>query len=405
MQTEVSDSTPHSRQSLHGLTWRLGVAAAVRLLFNTAIRFAYPYAPVLGRGLGVPAEAVSSLLAANQLAGIFGLISGPMSDRWGRRRMMLAGSVILGGGMLLGGALPVYGGVLLALVLAGLGKSLYDPALQAMVGEQVPYKRRGQAVGLMEFAWAGSLFLGIPLIGLLIDRYGWRSPFLLLGVLGLFSAAVVMLLFPREQHERQNTGVAIGFRQAWRRLSREPAALFALAFAFLSGAASLNLFSVYGVWMEDAFGLSVVALGTSSLTIGLGELAGEGLTAVAADRLGLKRAVIVGSVLVILSYAVLPWLGQSLSGALLGLFITFMCFEFTIVTYLSLATEILPGARATMMAGHMATSSLGRVVGAAVGGLVWMAGGPTASGYVSAIIASSALVCIVLGLRAWRSTP
>jgi predicted MFS family arabinose efflux permease len=85
------------------------------------------------------------------------------------------------------------------------------------------------------------------------------------------------------------------------------------------------------------------------------------------------------------------------------LFITFVAFEFTIVTFMSVCTEILPGARATMVSGNLAANSLGRVLGAALGGLVWLAGGLTANGLVSAVMAALALGCLLWGLRGWRA--
>jgi hypothetical protein len=52
---------------------------------------------------------------------------------------------------------------------------------------------------------------------------------------------------------------------------------------------------------------------------------------------------------------------------LAGLFMVFFTFELTIVTSLSLATELLAGQRATMMACLMAASGLGRTFGALIG--------------------------------------
>jgi MFS family permease len=82
--TAASESVPK-------VTLRIGAAAVARMFFNTAIRLGYPFAPALGQGLGVPLKSIASILAAQQLTGLFGLISGPLSDRVGRRRMMLAG--------------------------------------------------------------------------------------------------------------------------------------------------------------------------------------------------------------------------------------------------------------------------------------------------------------------------
>jgi predicted MFS family arabinose efflux permease len=305
--------------------------------------------------------------------------------------------------MLAGGLLPTYGVVLLALFLAGLGKSVFDPALQAYVGERVPYQRRGLAIGMIEFAWAGSALVGLPLVGLLMERMGWRAPFFVLGGLGLLSLIALAILIPSDRHQQRGTEGLASFREAWRRLSRERAALGALGFGLLISAANDNLFVVYGFWLESAFGLSVAVLGAATTVIGVAELLGEGLTASIADRVGLKRAIVIGSMLSALTYILLPLVGRTLPLALMGLFITFLAFEFTIVTAISLFTEILPTARATMMSSSVAAFSMGRAMGALIGGPVWLAGGMLATGVVSAAVSGLALVSLVWGLRGWRA--
>jgi predicted MFS family arabinose efflux permease len=383
------------------LTLQLSVATVARLAINTSRRFAYPFASALSRGLGVPLPAITSLIAVNQVTGVLSPVFGPLADRWGYRVTMLAGLAMLTAGMLAGGLLPVYGVVLVALFLAGLCKSIFDPALLAYVGQRVPFQRRGLAIGMLEFGWAGSALVGLPLVGLLMERLGWRSPFFVLGGLGLLSLVALAILVPGDGHQQRDTEHLPGFREAWGRLSRERAALGALGFGLLMSAANDNLFVVYGTWMESAFGLSVAVLGAATTVIGLAELLGEGLTASIADRVGLKRALVAGLILSALSYILLPLMGRTLSSALIGLFITFLTFEFTIVTAVSLFTEILPAARATMMSSSVAAFSMGRVMGALIGGPVWLAGGMLATGVVSAAVSGLALVLLVWGLRGW----
>jgi predicted MFS family arabinose efflux permease len=386
------------------LALQFGAATLARLVINTSRRFPYTFASALSRGLGVPLTEITSLIAINQATGILAPVFGPLADRWGYRMMMLAGLGMLAGGMLAGGLLPAYAVVLLALLLAGLAKSFFDPALQAYTGERVPYRRRGLAIGIIEFSWAGSSLIGIPLVGLLIGQVGWRSPFLALGCLGLLGGISLAVLIPGDRHGRPGGGGLLnGFRAACQKLGHERAALGALGFSLLIAAANDNLFVIYGVWLEDAFGLSVLALGVATTTIGLAELLGEGLTAFISDRLGLKRALLAGLALSTLSYVLLPLIANSLSQALVGLFIIFITFEFTIVTGLSLFTEILPAARATMMSSNVAAAALGRVLGALIGGPVWLAGGLAATGLVSAAISALAVMCLAWGLRHWRA--
>jgi DHA1 family inner membrane transport protein len=400
--TPVREQTSAAHPVGRGLPLQIGAATLARLIVNTARRFPYTFAVALSRSLGVPLNNVTYIIAINQVPGVFSPVFGPLGDRWGYQLMMLTGLGVLGVGMLAGGLLPVYGVILLALFLVGLGKSLFDPALQSYVGERVPYQRRGLAIGVVEFSWAGSALVGIPLVGLLIARLGWRSPFLVLGGLALLGVVALACLIPRNDHRKFSAEGTPGFQEAWRRLSRERAALGALGFSLLIAAANDNLFVIYGVWLDSSFGLSVVALGAATMAIGLAELLGEGLTAFTADRLGLKRALFTGLVLSALSYTLLPFVAHTLSLALAGLFVTFLTFEFTVVTGISLFTEIMPGARGTMMSSNVAAMSVGRIIGALIGGSIWLAGGLLAISLVSAAICGLALICLVWGLHRWR---
>ena len=378
------------------------VAALCRLVLDTARRFVYPFAPALSRGLGVPLTAITSLIAVNQATAVLGLFFGPIADRLGYRLMMLTGMTLLVAGMFAGGLFPFYGVILIALFLAGLGKSIFDPALQAYVSERVPFHRRGMAIGFLEFGWAGSTLLGIPLIAVLIDRLGWRAPFFVMGGLGILGILALRILIEKTGHKKAAGPSLPVFRGAWRQLLRDRAALGALFYSFCISAANDNLFVVYGAWLEKQFGLSIVALGLGTAVIGIAELAGESFTAALSDRLGLKRSVIGGLAACVICYSILPIMSQTLGMALTGLFILFLTFEFTIVTSLSLFTELMPASRATMLASYLASAGVGRVVGALIGGPIWLAGGIYATTLVSAAITGLALISLVWGLRGYQ---
>jgi len=356
---------------------------------------------VLSRGLGVPLTAITSIIAVNQATAILGMFFGPLADRFGYRLMMLVGLGLMVIGMFAAGLLPFYGVLLLGLFLAGMGKSVFDPALQAYVGERVPFKRRGLVVGLLEFSWAGAALLGIPLIAILIDRFGWRAPLFALGGLGLVGIAATSALISDDGGRTVRRSVSKGFWKTWRRLLQERHAIGAICFVFFSSLANDNLFVVYGAWLENSFHLSVVALGVGTGVIGAAELAGEGMTAALSDRFGLKRSVIYGQVMCVVIYGSLPLIGRTLPVALSGLFVIFLIYEFTIVTGMSLCTELMPGSRATMMSGFFAAGGIGRVVGALIGGHVWMAGGILATGLVSSTANVLGLLTLVWGLYRW----
>jgi predicted MFS family arabinose efflux permease len=380
----------------------LTLAASLRLWLNTARRFAYPFAPALARGLGVPLTAVTSVIAVNQATCLFGLVFGPLADRYGPRLIMLLGLTLLGAGMLAAGFLPFYGFVMVGLFLAGVGKNLFDPALQAYIGRRVPYDRRGLAVGLVEISWAAAALIGIPVMGLLIERVSWRAPFFALGGLGLLGAALIGLFFSGDGRPAASAARRSWWR-VWSELAGHRPARGVLAVIFFVSAANDNLFVVYGAWLEGAFALSAVALGLATTSIGAAELIGEFLTAGLSDRIGLYRAVIWGLTLSAAAYLLLPWTASGLPWAAAGLFAVFLFVEFTIVTLLSLATEVTPESRATMMAGFALAAGAGRVVGALLGGQVWLAGGMPAVAAVSAAGSLAAAFCLWRDLRFWRT--
>ncbi|MFO7494789.1 MAG: MFS transporter [Desulfobacterales bacterium] len=389
-------AAPSKRPSLAS---QVIVAVLCRLVLNTARRFPYPFAPALSRGMGVPLTAVTSLIAATQATALVGALSGPLADRLGYRSVMLAGLAMLVVGMLTAGLWPFYGIVVAALLLAALGKTVFDPAIQAFVGERVPFERRGAVIGLLEFSWSGCTLLGIPAIGLLMAHFGWRSPFFVLGGLGLAGLVALGVTLPRGGLRPLGGGGAWHF---WQQLVRQPQALGTLGYAFWVSLANDNLFVVFGAWFEEAFHLSLAALGFGTVAIGVAELGGEALIALLGDRVGLKRSVLVGLIVSTACYALLPFVGQSLWHALAGLFVLFLSFEFTIVASLSLTTELVPGFRATMMAGFFAAAGIGRVAGALVGGPVWLWGGIGATGTLSACANLLALGCLLWGLKGWR---
>ena len=373
-----------------------------RLVLNTARRFIYPFAPALGRGLDVPLTAVTTMIAFNQTTGLLGLAAGPLADRWGYRHMMQAGLGLLAAGMLLSTVAPVYGYVFVGLLLAGLGKSVFDPAVQAFIGHRVPFARRGMAIGAIETAWAGSTFIGIPLIALIIDEFGLRWSFLAMAAFGAAGCLALARMIPADNGSGAAGGEAIGILAALGQLLRVRPAAGMMGFAFWISMANDNLFVIYGAWLESDFSVSLVTLGLSTSVIGVAELTGESCTAFFADRIGIKRAVTIGLSLAIISYAALPLIGRSLHTAMLGLFLVFLFFEFTIVCSFSLSTELMPASRATMMAGFFAAAALGRMIGALSGSPVWLAGGLTAVAGTSALATAFAMLCFWWGVRRWK---
>jgi predicted MFS family arabinose efflux permease len=337
------------------------VFTLTRIVINTAQRMVYPYMSAFGRGLGVDLTAISQAVAGRSLLGATGPFLASIADNRGRKLAMLLGVLIFVIGAILVLGWPVYPVFVLTLALTFLGKDVFDPAMQAYVGERIPYQRRGLFLAITEFAWSLSFIIGVPIMGFIIARFGWWGPYPVLALLGLLGMASLAWLLPRDPHPASDPPSIV--RNMRSVLTFMPA-LAGLAVGGFASVANEVVNVVFGVWMEDSFGLKIAALGATAAVIGLSELGGEGLTAALADRLGKPRAVGIGLIANSLAAVALPILGKSLPGALLGLFCFYITFEFTIVSSIPMMSEVVPSARATLMATNSGAHSLGRALGA-----------------------------------------
>ena len=342
------------------LRWQLVAFTIIRMIFNTLHRMIYPFLAIFARGLGVDLTTISYALTARSVVGTVGPFAAAVADRRGRRFGMLFGAVLFMVGAAVVVFWPSFPGLTISLALATLGKYIFDPGMQAYIGDRVPYQQRGRTIALTEFGWSLAFVVGVPLMGFLIARQGWMAPFPLMALLGVLIVGGLLWMLPREDPQVNPRRSRDNFHLV---LTSLPA-LTGLAIGMLSTAANEQVNLIFGVWLEDSFGLKIAALGAASAVIGFSEMGAEGLVAAFVDRLGKLRAITLGLAINSLAALALPWLGRTEFGALVGLFFFYISFEFTIVSYLPVMTELLPSARATLMAFNVAALSFGRAIGA-----------------------------------------
>ena len=121
----------------------------------------------------------------------FLLTGGVLGDRFGRKRLFLTGLVVFVAGSALCAVSPNVGILIAGRVVQGLGGALFVPGTLAILAHAFPDPRqRAQAIGIWSSVSGLSLALGPIVGGILVDRFGWQSIFLL----NLPIGAVVLLL-------------------------------------------------------------------------------------------------------------------------------------------------------------------------------------------------------------------
>lgn len=351
-----------------GIRIQLIVFLFLRTILNTAHRMVYPFLSVFARGLGVDIASMSLLMTFRSLIGSASPLFGHLADRYGRKFGMASGVVIFIVAVGLVAFHPSFITLAASLLLAVLGKYLFDPSMQAYLGDRIPYTERGTALAITEVSWSMAFIAGVPAMGFLIARYGWSAPFPVFTGLGLLVLITIIAMVPNDKsHLEARQYPKNGFPS----ILTSPHALAGISIAMWASAGNELVNMVFGIWLEDSFGLKIAALAGASAVIGLSELSGEGLVAFTTDKLGKPLALGIGLAGNAVASMLLPWLGQTQFGALIGLFLFYITFEYVLVSHIPLVSELFPSARATALALNVTGHSAGRALGAFLSGIVY----------------------------------
>jgi predicted MFS family arabinose efflux permease len=353
----ASQNKPELKKTIN---FQVVVFVIVRIVYNTLFRMIYPFLSYFAKGLGVDLRTISYAITARSLMGLIGPFFASVADSRGRKAGMLLGALVYTGAISLVVLWPTYTAFFIALSLAFIGYLIFVPSMQAYLGDRVVYENRARVLGITEFAWSLSAIIGVPLVGFIIARFGWLAPFPLLALLGAVSFIILAWMLPKDSHPVEGQ---TGFWKNLRKVYSYPPAVAALVMVALYTAANETVTLVYGVWIEKAFVLGIASLAATALAIGISEFGGEVLVTIFTDKMGKRRALAVGIIGNCVAALALPIFGRWQIGAMLSLFLFYLTYEFTIVSGIPLMTEILPSARATMLAAHMALIALGRSIG------------------------------------------
>ncbi len=381
------------------LTVQLGVLTVARLFLNTGIRMMYPFVPVLASGLGVGRTDITRLITLRNATGFLSPLFGPLSERYGRK-IVLAGAMLLFSlGCLLIVIWPQYWILGITMAVMGAAKVVYDPAMQAYVGDAVPYKQRGQAIAVTEYSWALALLLGAPAVALAIHTWGWQAPFFWLALL---SGAAILFLLWAIPDSRPRIRAVTSIRSSLLFVRQHPVILYAVLYIALVMTANEMLFIVFGGWMVDSFQLNLANLGIAAAVIGGSELLGEIFAGWSVDRFGKRPVIITSGLLNAFFYLILPYTSGTVTTALITLFFIFFTFEITVVGGMPLMTELVPTGRAVVMSMIIFAMSLGRTLGAFIGLLVWDTLGFKTSAFIWAALMAAAVFVLARWVREGR---
>lgn len=336
----------------------------------------------------------SAMTIAFLTSGFAGFGWGMLSDRYGPRVVVLAGSLLLGLACVLAsraGSLLQFQltyGVLMGVAVA----SFFAPVMAATASAFE--RRRNLAVSLVSAGVGVAPMTMSPLVAWLIVHYDWRQTLLIVGVLSwaLTLPAVWFVRAPVAAHAHAGDAAtgAVTVGQALR--SR---AFIVLGLAFFACCAAHSGPIFHTVSYAVGCGLSVTAAVTIYSMEGAAGLGGRLLFGVLADRVGAKAMLVCG--LFIQAFAAVAYLRVNQLDGFYAVAIVFgMAYGGTMPLYASLARDAFrPQILGTVMGAASLLSGLGMALGPLMGGWLfdrfgsytWMYVGSMALGLAAASVA------------------
>ena len=344
----------------------IGLTFGARLIMDTGNRMLYPFIPQFAEGLGLSVVGFSWLIFMRTIVGLAGPIFGILSDRYGRRRIMAVGLLCESVGAL-GVALAWQWWASLPMIFLGLSLTAFLPPQQAYISDQAPYHKRGRALAIIEFSWALVAIAILPIVGWLIELFGWRAPFFFVALVSLIGATVIWLRLPPATH---HSSLNLSWPEV-RRLCLRLNVLAAVSVTLLLFVAVSAYLSIWGIWLSAEFDLDAAALGLVATGTGLAELVGSGLSGLFIDRFGKRRGGSLGQLLSAILLLLLPLTGHRFLSAILVLILLGTLLEFTVVSMIPLYSEQVPTARGMVFSLILLGASLGGAIGTPITAMLW----------------------------------
>jgi predicted MFS family arabinose efflux permease len=361
-----------------------------------------PILPQLGVQLNIPESLQGTLISAYALTvGVFALVMGPVSDRIGRRKILIYGSAAMTIALGLHAAATGYTSMLIVRALAGVAGGVLSGSAVSYIGDYFPYERRGWANGWVMSGAATGQILGIPLGTVLSEAVSFYAPFLLYCFTMAITLIMVIRFLPQPDVELsdQKIGLSNAAKQYKSMLQRSD--IWAASIAYFVMFLSISMYVVYlPTWLTDQYGIGANEIATMFLIGGIANVLTGPQAGRLSDRIGRKKIILISCIGTSFLMFFTTHLVSSFSMIYPLFFAIMILVAMRISPFQALLSEIVAGNnRGTLMSLLVSLGQMGFGVGGALAGMTY-----TTSGYLSNTT-FSAIFVLAAGFIIWFYLP
>jgi predicted MFS family arabinose efflux permease len=361
-----------------------------------------PILPIIGEELDIADAALGTLVSAYSLmVGVFAILAGPVSDKIGRRRILILGCAAMTGALVLHTFAVDYFSFLLVRLLAGSAGGVLSGAAVSYIGDAFAYGRRGWATGWVMSGAAVGQIAGIPLGIVMAARWGVSSPFYVFA--GTMALTVLLLYFGVPQPEVRRSQHPLTIRRAaadYVAMLKRPEVAWAAA-AFFLMFLGVSVFVVYlPTWLERDLGATGDEIALMFLVGGLANVITGPQAGKLSDKIGRKGIILLACIgLSIVMLLTVP-LVTSLFSAYVFFFIIMVLVAMRVSPFSALLTALVQDERrGSLMSLTVALGQMGFALGGAIAGPLF-----AGAGFFSNAVLGAVFV-LGMGLIVWYRIP
>ncbi|WP_426142390.1 MFS transporter [Pseudomonas sp. DWP3-1-2] len=360
-----------------------------------------PMMPVLSREFAINAAQSSLILSVSTATLAFGLlITGPISDRLGRKPVMVLSLFCAAIFTLASGLMPNWEGVLVTRALVGLSLSGLAAVAMTYLSEEIHPDHIGLAMGLYIGGNAIGGMSGRLMTGVLIDYISWHAAIMVVGGLSLMAAAVFWRILPPSRNFRARSLHPRSLLEGFVMQFRDAALPLLFLEAFLLMGSFVTLFNYIGYrLLAEPYHLSQAVVGLFSVVYLSGIYSSAKIGSLA-DRLGRRK--VLWAVIVLMLIGIALTMFTPLTVVIMGV----LLFTFGFFGAHSVASSWI-GRRALKARGQASSLYLfsyyaGSSIAGTGGGVFWHYGGWNGIGlFIGALL----LVALAVALRLAKLPP